>query len=193
VSIFNKRIFPDQQFSGLDPVQSGPRAVALEALGPPGAVGGSDMPPEQVWDPEADVIPPLDSNARLYVPMRARVPSSPPPRIPKIEPPADLIFTRVETVDHDLHASLAFPAHSVLIDNYSNMWLWLPAARRWVPPYFWGMTLPLYQATEIAEYFVQAPPTFTQGTLHATQYVTTMWTAALQVAQSGIPMPGGIA
>lgn len=202
MSIFNKGIFPDQQFPevGHAPVQSGPRAPAMDPDAGGGlpsfgqSVGGSDMPPDQVWDPQADIQPPDDAHARLFVPMDRRVPSSVPPRLPKIEPPADLIFSHNELVSAgDLHSSLAFPCHAVIVDNYTNQWLWFPSARRFVPPYFFGVVLPLFQGTELAEYLFQAPATFTQPATRPTQYVLTVWTAAMQYASSGGQILGGLA
>jgi hypothetical protein len=195
-----KRIFPDQQFPevGHAPVQSGPRAPAMDPDAGGGlpsfgqSEGGSDMPANQAWDPQADIQAPDDAHARLFVPMDRKVPSSVPPRLPKIEPPADLIFSHNELIG-DLHSSLAYPAHAVIVDNYSNQWLWFPSARRHVPPYTFGAVLPLFQGTELAEYLVQAPASFTQAALHANQYVVTIWTAAMQFASSGSAIVGGIA
>jgi hypothetical protein len=197
VSIFNKKIFPDQQFNPNEahPVQSGPRVPSSGSDDFPSfaeGAGGSDMPPTQLWHPEADVIPPNDAGARLYVPMAGRVPTSVPPRLAKLEPPADLIFSHNELIG-DLHSSLAYPAHAVIVDNMTNQWLWFPAARRHVPPYTYGAVLPLFQATELAEYLVQAPATFTQPAVRPTQYVVTVWTAAMQFASSGSAILGGLA
>jgi len=200
MSIANKRIFPDQQFAEVGqpgvPLRAGPYAPSDPgwpslAAEPAGGTAGV-MAPERRWDPQHDVVPPDDAGARLFVPMDAKVPSSPPPRLPKIEPPADLIYTHVELVG-DLSSTLAFPAHAVIVDNLTNQWLWFPSARRWVPPYIFGVVLPLYQATEIAEYRLGAPATFTQGALHATQYVCTVWTAAMQSLAPGFQVAAGIA
>jgi hypothetical protein len=201
MSIFNKHILPDQQFAELTtpgpwPLQAGVKAPPAPDDYPSMGVSQGNaavMADAEIWDPESDVNPPETFAARLYVPMAKRVPSSPPPRPIRLENPADETNTRIETPDHELHVSLAFPCHSVIVDNYTNQWLWFPSARRWVPPYLFGVILPLLQATGVAEYLIQAPPTFTQAALHATQYITTEWTAQLLQPSAGTAIAGGVA
>lgn len=104
-----------------------------------------------------------------------KVPMYGPPPQPRNEPPA----TGIESFERSdlaaLQVELSFPCHSVLVDNFTNQWLYFPSANRHVAPYTFGAVLPLIRASQVASYVLTAPPTFTQAATVTGQKISTTW------------------
>lgn len=98
-----------------------------------------------------------------------------------------------------LHNQVAFPWHTVQIDNYSRVWLFVPAAQRFVPPFVIGVQYPIFAASGIIRVEALAPPNWTQPAAGSGDVVTvTMYEAMLDYSngiaiqdQGGAPGGGG--
>lgn len=69
---------------------------------------------------------------------------------------------------------LSFIASSVIVDNFTNQWLYVPAAQRYIPPWQYGVSLNLNGTTEGTILF-QVPPGQIQNTAVTGQIVRSYW------------------
>lgn len=147
--------------------------------------GGVEM---NAWDPEGDVLQPDDMHARQYAP---RIERAPPyaRRMKRVEDLPELDnkgFFDTPAAER-FSAQLGFEAHAVIVDNYSNQWIWLPSARRFVPPCMWGVILPLWPAVQVAEWHVQTPAGHAQGALGTVNsLVVSIWYAMEMAPNMGL-------
>jgi hypothetical protein len=54
---------------------------------------------------------------------------------------------------------LGFPAHTVLVDNWTNQWLLIDGIRRYIPPYTGGWVINAVSGTQIARVELEVPST----------------------------------
>ena len=69
-----------------------------------------------------------------------------------------------------------FPVHSILIDNWTNQWVWCDTVRRYVPPYTGGVVFNVPSASQQVRLTLQAPPGIGLSGVVAGQFV--WWAAA---------------
>lgn len=87
---------------------------------------------------------------------------------------------------------LEFEAHSVIIDNYSNIWLRVGNLNRYIPPYTVGVQAPCPQATQRVQVIAEAPPGLTQPNLGSTKMICSVFALEDEVPPSpGIPLASG--
>jgi len=150
------------------------------------------LPKFEEWDPDGDITVPMAGTDALYVPTIVRAPPQLPrpeqhPRVPDFAARGyEAFFTPANAglASHQLN----FTAHSVQVDNYSNQWLFLSAARKWIPPATVGWVLVIIPGTSVATFVVQAPGGHANGTVGAaTDPVVTVW------HELALPFSGGVA
>lgn len=149
----------------------------------PPEIGGTaaHVPLLEQWDPAGDNHLPDDFSAQLYVPPIVAAP----PQLPRPEQhphrpefPARGVRVLVADASKDLSpgSQLAFVASSVVVDNYSNQWLFFPSAQRWVPPCMFHLVMLITPGSQIAEYRIQIPTGHAAGALGSpTSPVVTIW------------------
>lgn len=54
--------------------------------------------------------------------------------------------------------NIGFQAHTVVIDNYTPVWIYVPDANQYVPPYTAGFQVPLFHTTDYGYVTWVAPP-----------------------------------
>jgi hypothetical protein len=62
----------------------------------------------------------------------------------------------------------AFPIHTIQVDNYTSIYVFLPIVQRWIPPYTFGVQMPVIAGTGIIEAIAEPPPGTTQPALAST-------------------------
>lgn len=153
-------------------------------------VTAGERPPMQTWDPNGDILIPENNAEIMYAPPIVIAP----PQLPtpdqhpqrKDYPPRG-IKAFFDTTGDRPGSSLGFVAHSVQLDNFTNLWLWLPSARRFVPPCMFSVVLQIIDGTSVAEWHVQIPPGHAAGALGtAASGVVTVWYEDYLPAESGI-------
>lgn len=138
---------------------------------PPALTGtAAYVPPVQQWDPEGDIHLPEYPGADLYAPTIVRAPPQLPrpeqhPHRPEFPPRGFKIVIKDASRDLSPGEQLAFVASSVQVDNYSNQWLFLPSAQRWIPPCYFGLIMPVVPGTQVAEFRIMVPPGHAVGAL----------------------------
>lgn len=65
--------------------------------------------------------------------------------------------------------SAGFPIRGIQIDNYSRLWLYSPAAGRYIPPFTFGVQFAIFDAPNKIEIHASAPPNFTQPAANTTE------------------------
>jgi hypothetical protein len=92
-----------------------------------------------------------------------------------------------------LDQQLGFPAHSVIIDNPTKLWIWIQSAQRFACPGLMGAVWQIPKAAEKAEAAVRAPQGVVQpGIGTATQVTITFCEAFLMPSPGIIHTPGGV-
>jgi hypothetical protein len=81
---------------------------------------------------------------------------------------------------------LDFPAASVMIDNWTNQWLYIPDFRRYVPPYSGGWVYTAPKQTQIFRVQLKAPPAFAPAAAIAGEFVWLGFSEAFLPPQTGI-------
>jgi hypothetical protein len=71
-----------------------------------------------------------------------------------------------------LDRQAGFPIHGLQIDNYSRIWLFVPAAQRFIPPQCIGVQYPIFSAPSKVEIDATAPPNYSQPSAAAGDIVT---------------------
>lgn len=147
-------------------------------------------------EPSTDVPTPadqaaFDEGAAQFVPPVQKVPPYPTPH--PMPTPADYAMSATfadALTNLPVRHELSFPAHSVLVDNYTSQWLFVPAARRWVMPWVTGLILPLAVETSIGDISVGSPGGLAQLASVGT-YVSHTWYAAMLPPCPGTPIQAG--
>jgi hypothetical protein len=151
------------------------------------------LPAFEEWNPDGDIHVPLAGVESLYVPTIVRAPPQLPrpeqhPRTPDFEPRGYEAFFVPANTGLPAH-QLSFTARSVQVDNYSNQWLFLNAARRWIPPATVGWILVIIPGTSVATFVVQPPGGHAQGTVGAaTDPVVTVWHELWLAPMAGVAL-----
>lgn len=81
---------------------------------------------------------------------------------------------------------LGFPAATVLIDNWTNQWLYLPDFRRFVPPYSGGWVFSAFKQSQRLKVLLKAPVAYAPAAAIAGEF---MWIGAMEAfmpPQTGI-------
>jgi len=162
---------------------------------PPALTGtAAHVPKFEEWDPEGDIhLPGLNGQETAYVPTIARAPAQLPrpdqhPRILEFEPRGYEAFFTPANVGLPSH-QLNFIAKSVQVDNYSNQWLFMPSARRWIPPATVGWVLTIIPGASVAQFYAQAPGSHANGTVgQASDPVVTVWHELYLASSSGVAL-----
>lgn len=174
--------------------------MMAEWLGSPGKIPpvltgtAAHVPKFEEWDPEGDITAALMSTDALYVPTIVRAP----PQLPRPEqhpkredfPPRGIeAFFVPANVGLLPGRQLNFTARSVQIDNYSNQWIFLPSARRWIPPATIGWILPIMPGASLASWQQQAPGGHAAGTVGApSDPVVSVWHEAFLPPMVGVSL-----
>lgn len=144
-------------------------------------VPAAGRPTIQEWDPHGDIYAPENGAEVLYVPPGVLAPpqTPTPEQHPKRQQfPARGVKVLITDASKDLSpgSQLGFTASSVQVDNFSNQWLFLPSAQRWIPPGMFGLILPIVPGTQVAEYRILIPTGHANGTVGtAASPVVTIW------------------
>lgn len=162
---------------------------------PPALTGtAAHVPKFEEWDPEGDIhLPGLDGQEAHYVPTIVRAPAQLPrpdqhPRVQDFEPRGYEAFFSVGNVGLPSR-QLNFVCKSVQVDNYSNQWLFLPGARRWIPPGTVGWILVIIPGTNVAQWLPQAPGSHAQGSVGAAgDPVVSVWHELYLAPMAGIAL-----
>lgn len=88
------------------------------------------------------------------------------------------------------------PIHGMQVDNYSRIWLYVPAAGRYIPPYTFGIQMGIKDAANKMEVIASAPPVFTQAAASTTETFSITATECWLEYSPGISIlnnPGGAA
>lgn len=136
------------------------------------------VPELETWDAHGDVYVPDNAGAVQFVPaLEAAPPQLPNPlqrRVPlEFEPHGLEAFVSLAT--DTLLRQLGFTAHTVLVDNLSSKWVYLPSARRWAPPNTVGIVMTLMSGTQVAQFTQTTPAGHVDGTNGASGPITTVW------------------
>jgi hypothetical protein len=110
---------------------------------------------------------------------------------------------QVETIDFPMFGAitattrddreLAFPAHSVIVDNPTKLWLYVPAAQRFACPGLMNAVWQIPKASTKAEVIVRAPQGVVQAAVGtATQATLTFCEAWLMPTPGIISNAGGV-
>jgi hypothetical protein len=92
-----------------------------------------------------------------------------------------------------LDQQLGFPAHSVIIDNPTKLWIWIQSAQRFACPGLMGAVWQIPKSAEKAEAAVRAPQGVVQpGIGTATQVTLTFCEAFLMPSPGIIHTAGGV-
>lgn len=161
---------------------------------PPALTGtAAALPPFEQWDPDGDTQRRQNGQEVGYVPTIVRAPPQLPrpdqhPRASDFEPRGYEAFFGVGNVGLPGH-QLNFIAKSVQVDNYSNQWLFLPSARRWIPPATVGWILLIIPGASVAQWNPGAPGAHAQGAVGvATDPVVTVWHEVFLPPMAGIAL-----
>jgi hypothetical protein len=105
------------------------------------------------------------------------------------------LFTNVSTKIAGLtvlcDSPLGFPAHSVLVDNWTNQWIRIDGVRRVIGPYSGGWVLNNMSGMQTARVELQTPsPQITQPAVIAGEYVWVGFAEALLQPATGYSVPG---
>ncbi|HEV3129595.1 MAG TPA: hypothetical protein VGY32_11465 [Solirubrobacteraceae bacterium] len=87
-----------------------------------------------------------------------------------------------------LDRSAGFPWHTLQIDNYSRIWLYVPAANRYIPPFVFGIQFPIFPASTKVEIDAAAPPNFTQPAAGAGDIFSVTCYEAMMEYSPGLPV-----
>jgi hypothetical protein len=86
-----------------------------------------------------------------------------------------------------IEKDLAFPAHSVLIDNWTNQWLNDANLRRFIPPYSGGWVLIAPKGYQQARILLKAPSaSYTPAGVIAGEFVWVGWHEAVLPPATGV-------
>jgi hypothetical protein len=92
----------------------------------------------------------------------------------------------------DLDAELGFPAHSVIADNPTKLWLFVSAAQRFVPPGVLGYVMQIPRAASKAQARWRAPAGVANPAVgNATTATLTFCEAWLMPSAGFMPVAGG--
>jgi hypothetical protein len=85
-------------------------------------------------------------------------------------------------------SGLGFPAHSILVDNWTNQWLYIDAVRRFIPPYTGGWVLNAVSGTQQARIQLLDPSGagINQLAIIAGEYVWVGFAEAMIPAATGV-------
>ena len=84
-------------------------------------------------------------------------------------------------------SNCAFPIKGIQLDNYTSVWVFLPAIQRWIPPYTIFASFPVISSPNVIEAIVEAPPSVTQPALASTTAVL-----AIAVCETKLDYSSGI-
>lgn len=86
-----------------------------------------------------------------------------------------------------LSSDLGFLANTVVVDNLTASWLFMPNVGRFVPPFTYGATFPLGAGVQVAQALWRTPPGVTAPTAGTGQAQLTFTSAALPPS-NGVPV-----
>lgn len=104
---------------------------------------------------------------------------------------------QVETFDMvnavDLDRELGFPCHSIIADNPTKQWIFIPSAQRWLPPGVIGYVMQVPKAATKAQARWRAPDTLAQPAIGTAITATLTFCEAFLMPSPGfIPVAGGV-
>lgn len=102
------------------------------------------------------------------------------PNYPKANP-------QILTVGASLEFQVGFLAHGIVVDNYTNQWIFIRETFTYVGPYIGGRQIPTVGLQKITAMF-QNPLGFSQPISIANQFATITATEAPVTASPGVPL-----
>lgn len=81
---------------------------------------------------------------------------------------------------------VGFQPQSVLIDNYTAYWLYIPDANSYIAPFYTGTVKPLRHSTDYVQIQYKSPFTVTQNPTDVSYFVYAVWTDAVVAPAPGV-------
>lgn len=112
-----------------------------------------------------------------------------PPRPPNS---AELIAISVTANTGDIiEKELGFPVRTIMIDNYSHIWVYIDGLQRWVAPITMGWCFPVYRAQTKVRLVASCPTGHTQTAVTAGDIVNVIATEERFAYAAGVAVPTG--